>query len=49
MLEIVNERHKISVKIMTYLFENNLTSDEIWTFIEDYFLGLPNAIKLASK
>lgn len=38
-LQTVSERHMISVKMMTYLFENDFSSDEIWDYLEDYFLG----------
>ena len=38
-LQAVSERHMISVKMMTYLFESGFTSDEIWELLEDYFLG----------
>lgn len=40
LLELVRERHKISVAMMTYMFENDFTNDEIWEIIENYFLGL---------
>lgn len=39
LVEMVAERHYISVEMLTYLFTNNLTSDEIWDYLEDYFLG----------
>lgn len=40
LLEIVSERHEISVEMLTYLFESKFSSEEIWGFIEDYFLGI---------
>lgn len=44
-LQAVSERHMISVKMMTYLFESGFTSDEIWEQLEDYFLGkVPEAV-----
>ena len=39
LLELVNERHKISVEMLTYIYEGGFTSEEIWELIEDYFLG----------
>ena len=39
LLEKVAQRHKISVAMLTYLYQNNFKSDEIWNYIEDYFLG----------
>ena len=40
LLELVNERHEISVEMLTYLFEGNFKNDEMWGLIEDYFLGI---------
>lgn len=46
LLDTVGERHLISVKMLTYLYEGNFTSDEIWNVIEDYFLGIiPEKVK----
>ena len=39
LLELVKDRHILSVIMLTYLYENNFSSDEIWDYIEDYFLG----------
>lgn len=45
LLELVNERHKISVEMLTYIYEGGFTSEEIWELIEDYFLGvIPDAV-----
>lgn len=45
LLELVGERHELSVQMLTYLFENNLSSEEIWDHIENYFLGIiPNEV-----
>lgn len=45
LLELINFRHKESVKMLTYLFQNKLSSEEIWEHIENYFLGiLPEAL-----
>ncbi|MBS3921998.1 MAG: DEAD/DEAH box helicase [Nitrosarchaeum sp.] len=35
----VERRHKVSVEIMTYFFQNGMTDQERWDYIEDYFLG----------
>ena len=48
LLNKVAERHKISVAMMTFLYQNNFDSDTIWNYIENYFLGIiePQVIKL---
>lgn len=46
LLEMVSERHLISVKMLTYLYEVGFDSDEMWDMLEDYFLGkIPEAVK----
>lgn len=40
LLELVSERHEISVQMLTYLFEGEFSNEEIWEFIEGYFLGM---------
>ncbi len=46
LLEAIGERHKISVAMLSYLFQNRFTSDEIWEHLENYFLGiLPEALQ----
>lgn len=46
LLETVGERHLISVKMLTYIYENNFTNEETWNLIEDYFLGkIPDKVK----
>jgi len=40
LLVIVGERHEISVKMLTYIFEGGFTNEKIWELIEDYFLGV---------
>lgn len=43
LLELVNNRHIASVRMMTYLFQSGFTSEQIWDRLEDYFLGIaPN-------
>ncbi|MBB3870242.1 DEAD/DEAH box helicase [Parageobacillus toebii NBRC 107807] len=44
-LENVYNRHKISVAMLTFLFENEVQSNDFWEYIEDYFLGkIPNEV-----
>jgi len=38
-LENVHLRHKISVEMLTYLFQNEVDNDTFWEHIENYFLG----------
>lgn len=40
LLELINYRHKESVKMLTYLFQNKFTSDQVWDHLENYFLGI---------
>ena len=40
LLEMVGYRHRISVKMMSYLFQHKFTSDQIWDHLENYFLGI---------
>lgn len=40
LLDKVSERHKISVAMMTFLYQNNFNSETIWNYIENYFLGI---------
>ncbi|KAF5055825.1 ATP-dependent RNA helicase DbpA [anaerobic digester metagenome] len=47
LLEMVSERHKISVEMLTYLYSNSFSSEKMWNIIEDYFLGkIPDKVKL---
>ena len=46
LLNTVNDRHDLSVKMLTYLYENDFQSEEIWNILEDYFLGVvPEKVK----
>ena len=46
LLDAVSIRHLISVKMLTYIYEGNCTSEEIWDLLEDYFLGvIPEKVK----
>lgn len=50
LLDTVSERHLISVKMLTYLYEGDFTNDELWNLIEDYFLGvIPEKVKRDCK
>jgi len=40
LLEMVNTRHNDSVEMLTYLFQSDFSSDEIWNHLENYFLGI---------
>lgn len=46
LLDTVGERHLISVKMLTYLYEGDFSNEELWNLIEDYFLGIiPEKVK----
>lgn len=46
LLEMVYNRHLISVKMLTYFFEGDFNNEERWDIIEDYFLGgIPDEVK----
>lgn len=46
LLDTVGERHLISVKMLTYLYEGDFSNEDIWNLIEDYFLGIiPEKVK----
>lgn len=50
LLNQINKRHNLSVLMLTYLFESDFSSDKIWDYIEDYFLGnIPKKVKNAYK
>ncbi|WP_031552700.1 DEAD/DEAH box helicase [Oribacterium sp. FC2011] len=40
LLETVSERHKESVKMLSYIFQGKFKSDEVWELLENYFLGI---------
>lgn len=40
LLENVTYRHRVSVAMLSYLFQNQFSSDEIWEHLENYFLGI---------
>ena len=44
LLELINLRHEDSVEMLTFLFQNEFTSETIWEHIENYFLGIPPVI-----
>ncbi len=46
LLDMVSERHLISVKMLTYIFEGDFSSAQIWDILEDYFVGkIPDKVK----
>ncbi|MCR5701821.1 MAG: DEAD/DEAH box helicase [Lachnospiraceae bacterium] len=46
LLEAVSERHLISVKMLTHIYEGDFKNEEIWNMLEDYFLGnIPEKVK----
>lgn len=46
LLEAVAERHLISVKMLTYLYEGDFTNEDRWNLLENYFLGIiPEKVK----
>lgn len=50
LLETITERHLISVKMLSYLYESDFENSEIWDLIEDYFLGkIPEKVKKECK
>lgn len=38
-LNNVYNRHKLSVAMLTFLFKNEVSNEQFWEYIEDYFLG----------
>jgi ATP-dependent DNA helicase RecQ len=40
LLELVSERHEVSVEMLTYVFEGEFSNEQIWDLIENYFLGI---------
>lgn len=50
LLDNVAERHLISVKMLTYLYEGEFSNEEMWNLLEDYFLGeIPEKVKRDCK
>ena len=46
LLNTVAERHMISVKMLTHIYEGDFTNEEMWNLLEDYFLGaIPEKVK----
>lgn len=46
LLEAIAERHLISVKMLTYLYEGDFTNEDRWNLLENYFLGIiPEKVK----
>lgn len=40
LLELINNRHRESVRMLTFLFQSKLTSNDVWEHLENYFLGI---------
>lgn len=50
LLDTVADRHLISVKMLTYLYEGDFSNEERWNLLEDYFLGtIPEKVKRDCK
>lgn len=46
LLNMVSNRHQISVRMLTYLYENDFANEERWEILENYFLGIvPEKVK----
>ena len=46
LLDMVAERHTVSVQMLTYLYGNDFTSEQRWDLLEDYFLGkIPEKVR----
>ncbi len=47
LLELVSERHNLSVEMLSFLYDSDFSSEIIWDNIENYFLGiLPEKVKI---
>ncbi len=45
LLDTITKRHKLSVEMLTYIFENNFSNEEVWGIIENYFVGkIPDVV-----
>jgi len=40
LLEMVNTRHRISVQMLSFLYQSGFSSEEVWEHLENYFLGI---------
>ena len=50
LLELINFRHEESVRMLTFLFQNKFSSEEVWNHLENYFLGvLPVELQQSEK
>ena len=49
LLELIESRHEDSVKMLSFLFQNNFSSETIWEHIENYFLGIVPEELLANE
>ncbi|MBR1804987.1 MAG: hypothetical protein IJ774_01225 [Selenomonadaceae bacterium] len=49
-LELTEARHKLSIAMLTHIYESNFTNAQLWDVLEDYFLGkIPDEVLPASK
>lgn len=49
-LELLEERHKLSIAMLTHIYENNFNGAQIWDLLEDYFLGkIPDDVLIAAN
>lgn len=50
LLDEIYARHKLSVAMLTFLYESDLPSERIWDYLEDYFLGrVPEEVQQAAS
>ena len=48
-LKDMERRHKISVAMLTYIYEGDFDNEKIWDLLEDYFLGkIPDEVRHAA-
>jgi ATP-dependent DNA helicase RecQ len=40
LLDMINVRHNDSVKMLSYLFDNDFSNEKLWEHLENYFLGI---------
>ncbi|MDR0530617.1 MAG: DEAD/DEAH box helicase [Oscillospiraceae bacterium] len=40
LLELIEQRHVKSVQMLTFLFQSGFSNEQIWDYLEDYFLGI---------
>lgn len=46
LMNLINDRHNLSVEMLSFLFGSEFESERIWDYLEEYFLGIiPEAVK----